>query len=1180
MLGASASPTDQMKPEPNVEAIFHAARELRTGPERDRYLDNVFGQSENGTAAKKRKRVEKLLRAEREAGRDFLEGSRSQGSSLADLRPTAGQPPPRTLGPYRILDVLGHGAQATVYLAEHESLGRRVALKVLHPSMLGASTSARQRFRREAEVTANLEHANICSVYETGDSDGTTWIAMQLVSGRTLAEHLTQAAEATEQPTALQLPETTAATNDNDLADGKVGTSRTGSAGRSDVMRIVKLLEQAARALHAAHERGLVHRDIKPGNLMVTDEGQPVLLDFGIARAGDDDSDGPGLTRTTDVLGTPHYMAPEQLRATSTVDRRADIYALGVTLFECLTGQRPFQAPSREALYQQILTAEPPAPRSLNAQIPRDLEVVALTALDKDRDRRYRTAADFAEDLRRVRHYEPIHARPISPLGRLLRWARRAPLLAASLTLTLVSLIAGVGVSLWSLKNAEMALLREQQARTAWYEDLSRELAAQDLRGEFTLLQAQLENTALSLIASDVPEFPELYDEVTRQHAFGPHYPVELPYQCGMLLGSLRGRLVHARGACASDWFHLQCRRLMSELTSGRRSDRLERGLVEFARWSLDALDDLDGEDLRVVRARAMLLDALFDHAEYDQVAMLARQFLDADARAMLPPDQAREALWRSRIGAAQLARGEVTAARELLVDTAAPVSAEFPGTWLAFRAQAFELQLYDALEDGVKQRPLRASLCNGIARATNYMHTTLSHWFSHPAMVAVGPTRQAFWMLMEESFVNACQRRVERDELDQYIARFEDLRDEHSVAIDDPVHGVLFVMFTAIGANQERFHGPGNSVGTRAYEFAAQLAAPLPDAQASEAYLDTLTLLARYLRIRGDLNGAEEKLQQALALPQARTAGPMRAFVQSQLGWCRLARGDYEQAAELLRKAFAIDRIWAGVSPTIAADSSQALIQLYRAWGRVDDAVRVHRLRRELWPELSSNHQLVLTLMSFARHQAAEREYRAIADRGELTPRTAYFGTSLALRRGDTPQAMARAKNARGHWGSAALARLLAASGDHEGAIVHFEATAERLLHFVNGDGFWLDYGLTLVALNRTDDALSLLDRLVARRPSDPLRHAARARFLATAAGLTPAHRAEALAAARHAHELAGGRRAHLLALVAEAQAQSGDRAAAATTMRDVLALMNGRDAQWLRLADARARLASYESR
>ena len=904
-----------------------------------------------------------------------------------------------------------------------------------------------------------------------------------------------------------------------------------------------------------------------------------MLLDFGIAHA-DDLDDGPGLTRTTDVLGTPHYMAPEQLRATSTADRRADVYALGVTLYECLTGRRPFDAPSRETLYQQILTAEPPAPRSLNAQIPRDLEVVALTALDKDRDRRYRTAADFAEDLRRVRHYEPIHARPISPLGRLLRWARRAPLLAASLALTLTSLLAGVGVSLWSLHNAEMALLREQQVRMAWYEDLSRELAAQDLRGEFTLLQAQLEHTALSLIASDVPEFPELYDEVTRQHALGPHYPVELPYQSGMLLGSLRERLVHARGACASDWFHLQCRRLMSELTSGRRSDRLERGLVDFARWSLDALHDRDGEDMRVVRARAMLLDALFDHAEYEQVALLARQFLDADARAMLPPNRAREALWRSRIGAAQLARGEIAAARELLVDTAAPVAAEFPGTWLAFRAQAFELQLYDALGDDTKQRPLRTALCNDIARATNYMHTTLSHWFNHPAMVAIGPRRQAFRTLWEESFGNACQRRIERTELDQYIARFEDLRNEHGMGIDDPVHGVLFVMFTAIGANQERFHGPGNSVGTRAYEFATQLAAPLTDAQASEAYLDTLTLLARYLRIRGDLDGAEEHLRQALALPQARTAGPMRAFVQSQLGWCRFARGDYEQAAELLGKAFAIDRIWAGVSPTISADSSQALIQLYRAWGRADDAVRVHRLRQELWPELSSNHQLVLTLMSFGRLHAAEREYLSIADRHELTPRAAYIGASLALRRGDAGQAMSRAKLARGKWGNAAWARTLAASDDHEGAIAHFEAAAERLLHFANGDGFWVDYGLTLVALNRSDDALSMFDRLVARRPADPLRHAARARFLATAAGLTPAHRAEAIASARHAHELAGGRRAHLLALIAETQARNGNRATAAATMRDALALMDGRDAQWLPLADARARLASYESR
>tara|TARA_R110002072_G_scaffold107517_2_gene233871 strand:+ start:11444 stop:14875 length:3432 start_codon:yes stop_codon:yes gene_type:complete len=350
----------------------------------------------------------------------------------------------RHIGPYRIVGELGRGAQATVFLAEHEQLRRRVALKVLRSSPNEFDSTTEQRFRREAEATARLDHPGICSVYESGRSDGLTWIAMQHVVGDTLARCLSRRAESGGASSALP-------------ATSEVDSDVTSNTTRGELMRVVAFVEQAARAVHVAHERGLVHRDLKPGNLMVAHDGRPVVLDFGLVH---DESESLGLTGSSDVLGTPYYMAPEQLQTTrGAVDRRTDVYSLGVTLFECLTGRRPFDAVSREALFRQILTVEPPSPRTINPDIPRDLEVVVLTALDKDRDRRYQTALEFAEDLRRVRQFEPIAARPVSPAGRLWRWARRHPAIAASVAFAMLSLTVGLTLSLRFQARLESALV-------------------------------------------------------------------------------------------------------------------------------------------------------------------------------------------------------------------------------------------------------------------------------------------------------------------------------------------------------------------------------------------------------------------------------------------------------------------------------------------------------------------------------------------------------------------------------------------------------------------------------------------------------------------------------------------------------------------------------------------------
>lgn len=342
-----------------------------------------------------------------------------------------------TIGSYRLVRELGRGGQAVVYLAEDLRLRRRVAIKVL--AGLGPlSPTALRRFRREAEVASRLDHPGICTVYEAGLDQGTPFIAMRLVEGVTLADSIRDAVSA-----AGTLP-------DPDRGSTAVTA---GSSTRTEVDRLVHIIEKAARALHAAHEAGIVHRDVKPGNIMVTGELDPVLLDFGLA-AGED-SGLVTLTQEGNAPGTLAYMSPEQLAHTSgNLDRRTDVYSLGITLYECLTLRRPFRAETREAMHEAIRFRSPENPRRFNPKVTRDLRAVIETALEKERDRRYRTALAFAEDLRRVRERKPIEARPPGPAGRAIRWARRRPVratlvLALALGVPLVTGLGGYVVAKW-----------------------------------------------------------------------------------------------------------------------------------------------------------------------------------------------------------------------------------------------------------------------------------------------------------------------------------------------------------------------------------------------------------------------------------------------------------------------------------------------------------------------------------------------------------------------------------------------------------------------------------------------------------------------------------------------------------------------------------------------------------
>ncbi len=285
---------------------------------------------------------------------DLMEGARRTSSEVGER-----------IESFRLVREIGRGGMGVVYEAIEEPLGRRVALKLLPAHQLRES-SARARFRREAELASRLDHAGLCTVYAAGVESDRPWIAMRFVEGETLARQITGARER-----------------------GDRGLSPAGEPawGRTSAQFVASLLARVARTLEFAHERGIVHRDVKPSNVMVGPSGDPVLLDFGLAR---EEEDASSLTRTGETAGTPAYIAPELIGGEiSKPDARCDVYALGVTAYECLALRLPFRAPTRAALYRMILGGAALDLARAAPGIPRDLAVVVATAMERDRSRRW-----------------------------------------------------------------------------------------------------------------------------------------------------------------------------------------------------------------------------------------------------------------------------------------------------------------------------------------------------------------------------------------------------------------------------------------------------------------------------------------------------------------------------------------------------------------------------------------------------------------------------------------------------------------------------------------------------------------------------------------------------------------------------------------------------------------------
>ncbi len=364
------------------------------------------------------------------------------------------------LGDYRLVRVVGQGGMGVVYEAEHQALRRRVALKTLPPAVV-REPSLIERFRREARAAAGLHHTNIIPVFDVGHEDGIWFYTMQFIEGRGMDQVF-------DELVALKSSGSDASQFVSQLtSDDSIGSTAASSGAHADKYQkayfhaIARLGADVADALAYAHERNIVHRDVKPSNLVLDHSGVVWLADFGLAKTDDVD-----LTRTGDFIGTARYMAPE--RFGNRGDHRMDIYGLGITLYELCTLQKAFAGMDRMALMDQIVHVEPTPPREVDRFIPLDLETVVLKAMEKDPRRRYTTASELAADLRRIVDDQPIQARRASSLERVTRWMRRNRALTAailSMAALIVVLVASTLVISQERDQARLNLAEAQRQR-------------------------------------------------------------------------------------------------------------------------------------------------------------------------------------------------------------------------------------------------------------------------------------------------------------------------------------------------------------------------------------------------------------------------------------------------------------------------------------------------------------------------------------------------------------------------------------------------------------------------------------------------------------------------------------------------------------------------------------------
>ena len=376
--------------------------------------------------------------------------------------------PGEVVGGFRLVSLLGQGGMGQVWEAAQTTLGdRRVAVKFVRPDRV--SEEQLRFFAREARAGGRLSHPGLVTVHASGETDGLGWIAMELVEGAwTLRDHLDAMGREDEVPAGY---------------DGEVA----------------RLVAEIAEAMQAAHDAGVIHRDLKPQNILVGPDNRPKVSDFGLARLTDESA----ISQTGEFAGTYFYMSPEQVTARRMgLDHRTDVFSLGVVMYELLTLQRPFRGDTTHQVAEQIVTKDPPDPRTIRSRVPRDLAVIAGRAMAKDRDKRFQSMGEMAADLRRFLANEPIVSRPPGPLERVGKWIRRHPTVTAAAVLGSVAVIA-----ISALLAANLRANRELRTSNERLSKVNQELfeANAALRAEQRMVEGMTRSFLESVSSADGP---------------------------------------------------------------------------------------------------------------------------------------------------------------------------------------------------------------------------------------------------------------------------------------------------------------------------------------------------------------------------------------------------------------------------------------------------------------------------------------------------------------------------------------------------------------------------------------------------------------------------------------------------------------------------------------------------
>jgi serine/threonine protein kinase len=580
----------------------------------------------------------------------------SLGGSAADPEPISSP-----LGDYRIVREVGRGGMGIVYEAEQLSLRRRVALKVL-PFAAVLNPKHLQRFHSEALAAAVLDHPNAVKVYGVGHDRGMHYIAMQFVEGRPLSDLIRERrGDATRGSSAAN--EATRSLTADDTPPPAVFSAPVLSRTSMDLAYARRAAEwgvQAAEALEHAHSLGVVHRDIKPSNLLVDGRGELFVADFGLARFGKD----PGVTGTGDLLGTPRYMSPEQATAQhNLVDHRSDVYSLGATLYELLALIPAVAGRDHADVLRRVADAAPTPLRKLVRRVPPELETVVLKCLEKDPSRRYQSAQELADDLRRFLENRPVRARRQGRLSRARRWSQRNRLATVFMVSIALGLATTSGLTAWALRERDRADRNFKEAREFWVIETTVDLRSRVLLKEDRewmvahngLLTDSERTLALEFVRKwKEPTDPRVYFErsweVVRNTRYGDpaggvleSYAREHPQQYREAILSdkqadvqFRFALHHAEAACRLDPNNLLYRTARG--ASLYRLDRHQEALDVLA-----GVDPASPQGLYAIAFKAMARYKLGDRDEARSlVAGLARRLKafdwpdDFDARAFL----------------------------------------------------------------------------------------------------------------------------------------------------------------------------------------------------------------------------------------------------------------------------------------------------------------------------------------------------------------------------------------------------------------------------------------------------------------------------------------------------------------------------------------------------------------